>query len=634
MMKHFLVSKYRLLKILCDLFLFTLSYLFAFLIRFDFSITASTAQVMLFTLPMIVFIRFGAFWYFGLFQTEWRYSSIDDLFSIFKAVSLSSVVIVGATYSVSQFEGFPRSVLVIDWLLLILLTGGVRFTRRVVVEVFSHGRKNGKRTLIVGDQETLSSIVRDIRTSNENRYEIVALIDDNPEKHGTRIHGIEIVGDRRSIPHVVSTKNIDEVIIAQPNGAKRELWEMIEYCQLANVGFKILSAPQGEGYQKKYLDQIRDIRLEDLIGRKPVACDLEQIQKSIQGKRVLITGAGGSIGSELSRQVAGFNPEELILFDRSENGLFYIGIELSRMFPALQFRQVIADVTNRSQTEKILCQYQPDWVFHAAAHKHVPMMELNPAEAIKNNVFGTRNIAQAAIHNGVSEFVFISTDKAVKPISFMGASKRIAELYIQGLAGLNHTRFMSVRFGNVIGSTGSVIRLFKEQLESGLPITVTHPKATRYFMSITEAVQLILQAAVFGKGGETFILDMGEPVNIHSMAKAMVSLSGKKLDEEAKIVFTGLRPGDKLHEELYEKDEECLPTPHEKIMAVNVNGKGNYNFEQLNRHLDELEKWVDELGRYALAEKLRVIVPSFRPMPHSTLNHITNGLIDVVRNQQ
>ncbi|MGH7273029.1 MAG: polysaccharide biosynthesis protein, partial [Nitrospiria bacterium] len=374
------------------------------------------------------------------------------------------------------------------------------------------------RALIVGSQEIATSIIREARSKNGEGYSIVGLIDDNPEKQGVRIHGIEVVGGRRIIPHIVATKKIDEVIIAEPNGSAKELWEIIEYCQLADVEFKIIPASQGTDYRRNYLEQIREIRLEDLIGRKPVTCDLQEIQKHIQGRRVLITGAGGSIGSELSRQVAGLNPEELVLLDRGENSLFYIGLELSRTFPALSFRQVVADVMNRPLTEKILCQYQPDLIFHAAAHKHVPMMELNPAEAIKNNVLGPRNIAQAAIHNGVSEFVFISSDKAVKPISFMGVSKRIAERYTQALGTQDGTKFISVRFGNVLGSSGSVVRLFKEQLERDGIINVTHPDATRYFMSISEAVLLILQATLFGKGGEIFILDMGEPVSIYNIA--------------------------------------------------------------------------------------------------------------------
>ena len=626
-MSYFLINKYRLLKLLSDLFLFTFSYITAFLLRFDFPIPPDATEIMFITLPVVVFIRLGVFWKFGLFRGEWRYSSLDDLFSLFKAVSLSSIAIIGMVYLLSQFQGYPRSVFIIDWLLVILLTGSVRFVRRIVREVLPQHTNNGKRALIVGSQEIATSIIREARANYGKGYSIVGLIDDNPEKHGARIHGIEVVGGRRIIPHIVATKKINEVIIAEPNASAKDLWEIIEYCQLADVEFKIIPASQGADYRRNYLDLAREIRLEDLIGRKPVTCDLQQIQKHIQGTRVLITGAGGSIGSELSRQVAGFNPEELILLDRAENSIFYIGLELSRTFPSLTFRQVVADLMNRPLIEKILCQYQPNLIFHAAAHKHVPLMELNPAEAIKNNVLGTRNIARAAMKNGVAEFVFISTDKAVKPISFMGVSKRIGEQYTQALAGLNHTKFLSVRFGNVLGSSGSVVRLFKEQLERERTLSVTHPEATRYFMSISEAVLLILQATLFGKGGEIFILDMGEPVNIYKIAKAMVSLSKEKVRDEYKILFTGLRPGDKLHEELYDDEEQCLPTPHKKILAIN--GGGKLNLTQLDHDLDELEKQVDEMDRYALAAKLRAIVPSFKPMPHSTQNHRSDGVPNV-----
>lgn len=629
-MQYYGISKGRLLKVMGDFSLIIFSYFLAFLLRFDFLITPDISQLII-TLPIVLSIRLILFWYFGLFQTEWRYSSIDDLVSIFKAVSFGSLAIVPAVYLLFGFEGFPRSVFLIDWALLILFAGGLRFSGRVKREVFPPQPKESKRVLIVGTADTLVSIIREMRMSKNKQYNVVALIDDRFKKGRTRIHGVEVVGDRGSIPHIVTTKKIDEVIIAQQNGTKRELWETIELCQLANVKFRIISMSEGVGYHRKFLEQIRDIRLEDLIGRKPVDCDFKQIQRHIEGRRVLISGAGGSIGSELSRQVAGFKPGELILLDRAENGLFYVGIEINRLFPTLQYRQVIADVVNRSQIERVLCQYQPDLIFHAAAHKHVPMMELNPGEAIKNNVLGTRNIAEAAIHNGVSEFVFISTDKAVKPMSFMGLSKRIAEQYMQGLSGLSQTKFLTVRFGNVLGSTGSVIRLFKEQLERGGPITVTHPEATRYFMSIPEAVQLILQATLFGKGGEIFILDMGEPVNINSMARAMISLSGKKPDEDVKIVFTGLRPGEKLHEELYEENDKCLPTPHEKIMSLN--GVTSFDFDLLKSQIEELEKGIDEIDRYALAEKLKTIVPGFQPIPQSMLHRMLTGIAEPVFNE-
>jgi FlaA1/EpsC-like NDP-sugar epimerase len=399
----------------------------------------------------------------------------------------------------------------------------------------------------------------------EARYEVVGFIDDEPKKNGVRIHGVPVLGACEKIKEIAQKRNVDEIVIAMPSASHKELRRVIELCQGTNLRFSTVPDLVAIASGKVKVSQIRDVDINDLLGREPVTLDLELISRFIKDKVILITGAGGSIGSEMCRQVSQFKPKILLLLEQAENGLFHVDRELRRSFPDIEFRAIICDIVDQKRVDSLFDLYHPEVVFHAAAHKHVPLMELNPGEAIKNNVIGTRNVAEAADKCGSSHFVMISTDKAVNPTSIMGSSKRIAEMTIQCLNKRSNTDFVTVRFGNVLGSNGSVIPIFKDQIAAGGPVTVTHPEMQRYFMTIPEASQLVLQSATMGKGGEVFVLNMGEPVKIVDLARDLITLSGFRPGEDIEIEFTGMRPGEKLFEELAMMGEDMQPTRHRKI---------------------------------------------------------------------
>ena len=579
--------------VLCgDLFLAALSYTLAFLIRFEMGIPPPYLSTLWNTLPWIVFLRSVTFWYFGLYRGLWRFASIQDLLSIVQATSASSVFILLYFYLIHHVAGYPRSVFLIDWLVLTLLLGGSRFSLRLLREVKHLKDRGGKRVLVVGAGEAGENILREMIRNSDLQFNPIGLIDDDPAKMGSKIHGVRVLGNRTDIPTLVNRHRVDEIIVSIPSATGSQMKGIIEECSKTKARFKTVPSLPEIINGKASLSQVRDVYVEDMLGREPVQIQPDRIQEEIAGKRVLVTGAGGSIGRELCRQIAGFAPDHLLLFERAENSLFYVDKELREGFPGIHVTPILADVANRKQTVEVFREYRPHIVSHAAAHKHVSLMERTPLEAVRNNVLGTKYVADAAVETGVDKFLLISTDKAVKPINFMGMSKKIAEEYIAGISTLNSVRFLSVRFGNVIGSTGSSFRIFREQIRAGGPITVTDPRATRYFMTIPEAVQLVLQALSLGRGGETFVLDMGKPVNIYELAKSMVRLSGLELMRDVEITFTGLRPGEKLSEELFNpEDEELVPTEHGKINTVRR--KAPCNFSSLREHIAHLERCVD-----------------------------------------
>ena len=586
--------------VLCgDIFLAALSYTLAFLIRFEMGIPPPYLSTMWNTLPWIVILRSVTFWYFGLYRGLWRFASIEDLLSIVKATSASSVFILLYFYLIHHMSGYPRSVFFIDWLILTLLLGGSRFSLRLLREVKHLNDRGGKRVLIVGAGEAGENILREMIRNSDLDFNPVGLVDDDPAKRGSKIHGIRILGNRTDIPMLVTRHRIDEIIISIPSATGSQMRSIIEECSKTKARFKTVPSLPEIINGEASLSQIRDVYVEDMLGREPVQIQTGRIQEAIAEKRVLVTGAGGSIGRELCRQIAGFAPEHLLLFERAENSLFYVDKELRESFPGIHITPILADVANQKQTVEVFRQCRPHIVFHAAAHKHVSLMERTPLEAIRNNVLGTKYAADAAVETGVDKFLLISTDKAVKPINFMGMSKKIAEEYIAGISTLNSVRFLSVRFGNVIGSTGSSFRIFREQIRAGGPITVTDPRATRYFMTIPEAVQLVLQALSLGRGGEIFVFDMGKPINIYELAKTMVLLSGLELMRDVEITFTGLRPGEKLSEELFDPEaEELVSTEHGKINMIRR--KGPCNFNSLLEHISKLERCVDCLDSVKL----------------------------------
>jgi FlaA1/EpsC-like NDP-sugar epimerase len=483
-----------------------------------------------------------------------------------------------------------------------LLLAGLRMVTRLYYEEFrtvEAGRL--RRFLIVGAGNTGEALLREIHRMPVAQYEVIGFIDDDPVKRGINIHGIPILGTVEQLPKICKDRNIEEIAIAMPSASHHELRHVIQVCAGAKIRFRIVPSITD-------ISQIRDVDIDDLLGREAVQLDLDSIEAFARDKTILVTGAGGSIGSEMCRQLCNFNPKLLLLIEQAENPLFYVERELRRQFPHVPMKAIICNITDKMRVEEIFEKYKPQVVIHAAAHKHVPLMELNPGEAIKNNVVGTQIVADAADNYGTTNFVMISTDKAVNPTSLMGSSKRIAEIYIQDLSRTSKTHFVTVRFGNVLGSDGSVVPIFKKQIAEGGPVTITHPKMKRYFMTIPEASQLVLQAATMGKGGEIFVLDMGEPVKIVDLARELITLSGLRPGEDIEIVFTGPRPGEKLFEELSIKGEDMQPTRHPKIgIWKNIPMDSN----KLRAGINELVDIARTRNHSEIVQKIKELVPEY-----------------------
>ncbi|MEC1771890.1 polysaccharide biosynthesis protein [Schinkia azotoformans] len=524
---------------------------------------------------------------FKLYKKVWQYASIGELISIFKAITWT-IVFAGIMQGVIFHDVYFRA-LAITWMLHMLLIGGTRFSWRLYRDTYVRQNTNKKRTLVVGAGAAGTMVVRQLLHNNEAELLPVAFIDDDIHKQKLEILGLPVVGGIEVIESVVKEKEITNIVIAIPSLSKKELNKIFQECSKTRAKTQILPMIEDLMSGKVSVNQFRDVQVEDLLGREPVQLDSESIVDTISGKTVLVTGAGGSIGSEICRQICNFNPEKLILFGHGENSIYSIDMELRQSYSGkIEMVPVIGDIQDRARIFSIMEKYKPDVVYHAAAHKHVPLMEYNPVEAVKNNIFGTKNVAEAAETFGVGTFVMISSDKAVNPTNVMGATKRFAELIIQQMAKQSQTKFVAVRFGNVLGSRGSVIPLFKKQIVAGGPVTVTHPDMTRYFMTIPEASRLVIQAGTLARGGEIFVLDMGEPVRIVDLAKNLIKLSGYSV-EEIGIEFTGLRPGEKMFEELLNENEvhkkQVFPKIHIGKAVVIERRVLDYfmeNYEQMN----------------------------------------------------
>ncbi|MCU0937252.1 MAG: polysaccharide biosynthesis protein [Gammaproteobacteria bacterium] len=589
-----------------DLVMVPLAWLGAFWLRFNLGeIPSEYLSQALRLLPVVVVVQGGVFWWMGLYRGVWRFASLPDLLRILKATALGTLLVLTAVLLLTRMEHVPRSVFVVYAILLPLLLGGPRLAYRWSKDHRLYAG-SGKRALIVGAGRAGDLLVRDLLRDARWGYEPVGFVDDEARRLGREVHGVRVLGTTVELPGLVQQYGIETILIAIPSAGRRAMQRIVSACEATGVPFRTLPGLLDEPSGRLSAGDLREVSIEDLLGREPVTLDWRSITQGLSGKSVLITGGGGSIGSELCRQIARLGPQTLVVFENSEFNLFRVERELRRDFPNLTLRARLGDVCDEPAVRFAFSEYQPDVVFHAAAYKHVPLLQDQAREAVHNNVLGTRNVAATAAGFGCEAFVLISTDKAVNPTNVMGATKRVAEIVCQGLQRHASTRFITVRFGNVLDSAGSVVPTFREQIAAGGPVTVTHPDITRYFMTIPEACQLILQAAVAGRGGEIFVLDMGEPVRIRDLAEQMIRLSGKRPGVEVPIVFTGLRPGEKLYEELFHEEERLVSTGHEKLRLAHVR---EVDPETLDRTLEEMGAACVAYDEARLTELLKVLVP-------------------------
>lgn len=556
--------------------IFAASLAISFLLRFDFMIGAGPEKHLLRSLPVFLSLKLLIFGVFGQYSGWWRYVSVDDLLSLARAVATSALACAGAMF-ILGFRGFPRSIFVLDALTTLALISALRVAIRLFRERWGNrvpGALDGTRvrTLVVGTGPSAEGLIREALRNPGLGMQVVGVLSDDPRHKDTRMGGMPILGTPEDIPRIVKEAEVRQVIIALEEQHGDLIRRVIAQCTSTDVKHRVVPPTEAIVQGRVSLHTIREVDLTDLLGRDPVRLDSASMAALLNGETVAITGAGGSIGSELCRQVARFGASRLLLIEQAENPLFHLERELVQAHPELRLEPIVADVYDAARMRAILENFRPRIVLHAAAHKHVPLMEMNPSEAVKNNIVGTLNVLRAAQASRAERFILISTDKAVNPTSVMGASKRIAEMLVQSQMGSEGTtRLAAVRFGNVLGSNGSVIPIFRQQIAAGGPVTVTHPEMRRYFMTIPEATQLVLQAATFAESGDVFVLDMGEPVYIVDVARDLIRLSGLRPDEDIALQFTGMRPGEKLFEELATGDETLEATGHGRIQRAHLN---------------------------------------------------------------
>ena len=597
-----------------DILCVFLSFYIGLWVFWDFQVASMAADM----IPCLIFcsawvvVTLAVFIFCKLYSSIWSFASVDELLRIIFAYVILAAI--GATFLLSYNQSMPAAVYVIGGVVNLIGTVSIRFSYRLIRSLRNYirnivGDKTRENVMIIGAGEAGRALVTEFETSAYVHNRVVCIIDDNPHKHGRRLGGIPIVGGREKILEAAKEYKVDRIIYAIPSSRPSERKTIIDIC--ANTGCKVQVLPGMYMLvnEEVSVSKLRDVDPQDLLGRDPIKVNMEEIFAYISNKVVMVTGGGGSIGSELCRQIASANPKQLIIFDIYENNAYDIQMELSRKYPWLDLVVLIGSVRNTARLDYVLGKYQPELVFHAAAHKHVPLMEDSPNEAIKNNVFGTYKMAQAASKHGVKRFVLISTDKAVNPTNIMGASKRLCEMVVQMMNRQSKTEFVAVRFGNVLGSNGSVIPLFKRQIAEGGPVTVTHPDIIRYFMTIPEAVSLVLQAGYYAKGGEIFVLDMGEPVKIDTMARNLIRLSGYEPDVDIMVEYTGLRPGEKLYEELLLKEEGMQDTANKLIHIGKPIEMDDELFMQQLAQLDAAYR-VEATN---MKELVAQIVPTYKP---------------------
>ncbi len=642
----YLPSRNSFIIIATDIALIALAYIGAFLLRLNFdlsdpSVIASIKQ----TILVVILIKMFLFYFFNLYRGMWRYTGIVDLINLIKAATVSALAITFAIFQMRVFS--PRSIVIIDWCLTIILVGGLRLFIRwyywqsakngerehssIWAQLFSGIRRDpkAKKLLIVGAGDAGERLLRGLRANSKMNYQPVGFLDDDPKKANRLMHGVPVLGDTTILTEIALRYNIDEVLIAIPFATHKKMRQIVEDCKKAGVDFKIVPTLTEIIDGKISINSVREVAYRDLLGREPVKLDEKRIVETVVGKNILVTGAAGSIGSELCRQIAKFNPNKLILYERAESPLYDLEMELTHHFPDLNIIPVLGDIQNTEELFNTFSTHHPHVIFHAAAYKHVPMMERHPWEAVKNNIGGTRNLLQITERFRAERFVLVSTDKAVNPTSVMGATKKVAEQLVQLYASRYNirTKFMVVRFGNVLGSVGSVVPLFRKQIKRGGPVTVTHPEITRYFMSIPEACQLILQAGAMGNGGEIFVLNMGKPIKILDIAEDVIRLSGFEPYKDIDIEFIGLRPGEKLHEELVGEDEEVVVSEHEKIFVIKGNGK---DLNTLENKVEQILAVCNLQDRKAIKEHLKNLTfNTYKPDMSLELEYLSQKEVNV-----
>jgi FlaA1/EpsC-like NDP-sugar epimerase len=623
---QYMVRHRTLIIVVLHAFAFAVALLAAFALAYNFRdfhrwLGALYVPMLAIALPL----KLIAFHFTGMYRGSWRYVGLRDVFDVVSSSAIGSFVFL-TTYFL--FENFWRlrfgtllidpgaelilrqSVFPLDWAATVALVAGARIMVRFYYEEVRPGRVGeASRVLIVGAGDAGEALLRELLRMSRTQYHCVGLLDDDTQRVHQRIHGVEVVGTVGDLAKQCADRNVQEVMIALPSASPRTIRELIESCEGLGVLFRIVPPMSDVIAGRVQVSQVREVDIEDLLGREPVALDVDGIGMQLRGKRVVVTGAGGSIGSEMCRQIANFDPERLILVEQAENALFQIERELRARWPKVEAVPYVADIIDRERLQTIFRMEKPSTVFHAAAHKHVPMMECNPGEAVKNNIGGTMAVADTAVAAGVEKMVMISTDKAVNPTSVMGCSKRVAELYVQQLSDRTDTQFVTVRFGNVLGSSGSVVPIFREQIAKGGPVTVTHEDMTRYFMTIPEAAQLVLQAGVMGKGGEIYVLHMGEPVRIVDLARDMITLSGLRPNVDIEITFVGMRPGEKLYEELAHEGEHVSDTAHPKI---GIWKRRSANWDELLQSISQLRSMADEATAVEIRAQLNRMVPEYK----------------------
>ncbi len=612
-----------------DIVLLFCSIYLAYLVRFDFIIPGYSLVGLINIFPYLLLVKIICFFYFDLYKGMWRYTSLNDLINIVKASTFSTCFIIVLILYINRFEDISRSVFIIDWCLTIIFIIGLRvFTRlcfsrftetigfkdfkNIFFQVLKIKTEHGKGVLIIGAGDCGQMICREFRANAAIQSHVIGFLDDDKAKIGRKIHGVSVLGVIDDLEPIIDSTGAEQVIIAIPSAGSQRMRQIVDLCNKAEIDYKTVP-DMGELIDGKIqISSIRNVEYKDLLGRKPVKLDKLEIGKYLGNRRVLVTGAAGSIGTGLCKQICMYSPEKLILFERAESPLYDLDLDLKKNFKNLSIIPVLGDINDENELKNTFEMFRPDIVFHAAAYKHVPMLEKYPWKAIENNVFGTKNLVETADLYKCEKFVFVSTDKAVNPFNIMGASKRIAEMIVQNQNVIenSNTSFITVRFGNVIGSVGSVIPLFKKQIQEGGPVTVTHPEIIRFFMLIPEACQLILQAGAMGNGGEIFILEMGDPIKIDVMARDLIRFSGFEPDVDIKIEYTGLRPGEKLYEELMTHQENVIPTEHKKIMVLN---SAKVDLGNLKNRFEKLRSAAQRRNAEDIKHLFKEIVPEYTP---------------------